>query len=73
MNIATMRQAIADAYPRRGWRSKVATMNDEQVLAIYKSMERDGRLYQHAKKQENDERRINAAIRAFNHNGPFAT
>ena len=59
MNIATMRQAVADAYPRRGWKTKVINMSDEQVLAIYKSMERNGRLFNHAKqrvKREPDER-----------------
>ena len=45
MNIAAIRTAVADAYPRRGWRKKVLQMSDEQVFAIYKNMERNGRLY----------------------------
>ena len=56
MNIATMRCAVADAYPRRTWKEKVKNMSDEQVLAIYKSMSNDGRLFIHAKNQLKKER-----------------
>lgn len=51
MNIAAVRTAVADAYPRRGWRKKVMQMSDEQIFGIYKSMERDGRLFKHSKKK----------------------
>lgn len=61
MNIATARQAIADAYPRRTWREKVKKMSDNQVLAIYKSMERDGRLFKHSVAESNRERYSNLA------------
>ena len=56
MNIASIRTAVADAYPRRGWREKVKKMSDEQVFAMYKSMERNGRLFNHAKKDDKRER-----------------
>ncbi len=63
MNITSIRCAVADAYPRRTWREKVKEMSDEQVLAIYKSMERDGRLFDHTKNQLKKERRENGASR----------
>ena len=46
MNTATMRTALADAYPRRTWRRKVMNMSEAQVVAIYKNMERTGQLFQ---------------------------
>ena len=63
MNIATMRSAVADAYPRRTWREKVQNMSDEQVLAIYRSMSNDGRLFTHAKNQLKKEREENESTR----------
>lgn len=52
MNIAIMRSALAEVYPRRGWKSRVADMSDEQVFATYKRMEREGQLYVHRMSSE---------------------
>lgn len=56
MNIAMMRAAVGNAYPRRTWKNKVLNMSDEQVLAIYKSMVNDGRLFNHTKQDLQKER-----------------
>ena len=52
MNIATMRIAVADSYPRRGWREKVKRMPEEQILAIYKRLEREGKLKDNLKEKQ---------------------
>jgi len=35
MSVADMRAAIANVYPGKSWKSKVARMADQQVMAIY--------------------------------------
>lgn len=67
MNTATMRTALADAYPRRTWRHKVMNMSEAQVVAIYKNMERTGQLFDHIRKrtpQDDEDVRIAARMRA---------
>lgn len=45
MKIEQMRQAIANVYSGPTWRTKcLYEMSDNQVVAIYKDMERTGRL-----------------------------
>lgn len=51
MNTATMRAALAEVYPRRTWKARVKQMSEDQVVAVYKSMEREGRLFKHEKEQ----------------------
>ena len=47
--IAAMKYAITEVYPGPTWRIKVQTMKDDQVIAIYSRMKRDG-IFEKAKK-----------------------
>ena len=38
MNINEMRRYVSDSYPGLSWKSKVARMPQNQVIAIYKSL-----------------------------------
>ena len=44
MTIDQMRNALINRYPGSKWQQKVRNMDDRQVAAIYKCMEREGRL-----------------------------
>jgi len=44
MTIERMREELAKAYPAPKWAKRVAQMDDRQVFAVYKDMERNGRL-----------------------------
>ena len=44
MKIDQMRDELIKAYPGPGWRMRVMEMGDRQVFAIYRSMQRTGRL-----------------------------
>lgn len=44
MSIEQMRVEIVKVYPGTKWRKRVERMPDDQVLAIYKSFERTGKL-----------------------------
>ena len=50
-----MRCALAEVYPGDGWKQKVIKMEDRQVIATYKRMERDGDLYKRNKYCPNKE------------------
>lgn len=47
MTTDQMRCAIVEAYPGPRWKERVKGMSDERVIAMYKRMEREGRLYKH--------------------------
>lgn len=38
MTLQQMRNFISEAYPGQGWRVKVACMQTNQVIAVYKSL-----------------------------------
>lgn len=52
MTIDQMRNALAQVYSGPTWRLRVSGMDDRQVIAIYKSMEREGRLEKKKLKKE---------------------
>lgn len=43
MTINQMREAVAQAYSGRKWKTKVARMDDGQILAIYQDFQRKGK------------------------------
>ena len=49
MTVEAMRTAIMEVYPGPTWRIKVQAMKDNQVIAIYKHMQRDN-VFERAKK-----------------------
>ena len=49
MDVSKMRCTLAELYTGPKWKLKCQTMPDRQVIAIYKDMERKGRLKQNAK------------------------
>lgn len=51
MDVAKMRCTLAELYGPN-WKLKCQTMPDRQVVAIYKSMERQGRLKKKPKRRE---------------------
>lgn len=55
MTLNAMRTALAEVYPGPKWRLKCQTMEDRQVLAIYKSMERKGQLNKKRQKKKHNE------------------
>lgn len=69
MKMSDIRQLVIDAYPMRGWRRKVELMEDEQVIAIYKSMREQDRLNRNSKKKDDNKPRY--IYNVYNHNGPF--
>lgn len=42
MIVETMRTTLLKVYPGRTWKKKIQAMEDDQVIAIYKRMQRDG-------------------------------
>ena len=44
MTVEKMRAALAEVYSGNIWRLRVSGMEDRQVVAIYKSMQAEGRL-----------------------------
>ena len=44
MTVDGMRSRIADAYPYPKWQQKVANMHENQVIAIFKTMQELNRL-----------------------------
>lgn len=52
MNVYKMRSALTDAYTGASWKDRVNHMTDDQVIAIYKRMERAGELYKHKRRTE---------------------
>lgn len=52
MTADKMRNALMEVYSGPLWRMRVSGMDDKQVVAIYKSMEREGRLTRHKSKKE---------------------
>lgn len=47
MRICDMRKTVAETYSGLSWKDRVKHMPDDQVLAIYKRMEREGELRIH--------------------------
>lgn len=43
MRVETMRAEIAKCYPAKKWQDRVKNMLPNQVIAIYKKFEKDGR------------------------------
>lgn len=54
MDVNKMRSALSELYPGDNWKLKCQTMPDRQVVAIYKNMERTGRLKKKKPKKEPD-------------------
>ena len=52
MNTAKMRSALAEVYSGASWKDRVQCMSEEQVLATYKRMEREGQLFKHSRRTE---------------------
>ena len=52
MDVNKMRCALSELYSGDNWRLKCQTMPDRQVVAIYKNMERTGRLKKKKPKKE---------------------
>ena len=44
LTVGFMRQKIAEVYDTMNWRDKVSKMYDDQVIAIYYSLLRNGKL-----------------------------
>lgn len=38
------RKAVSDAYDGKGWKNKVIDMTDAQVIAVYISLKKQGRI-----------------------------
>lgn len=50
MTVEKMRSALAEVYPGTStWRMRLQQMPDRQVIAIYKNMSRNDKLYAHKK------------------------
>ena len=47
MTTNQMRSALVQAYPGPKWKLKVSEMEDRQVFAVYKNMQRRGNLKKH--------------------------
>ena len=62
MKTDQMRGVLAEIYPGPKWRFKCQTMPDRQVVAIYKDMERKGRLNKKNKKPKRKEPGIFDAV-----------
>lgn len=54
MNIYQMRAILADVYTGSSWKDRVRYMSDDQVLAVYKRLERKGELYKHNRRTSHD-------------------
>ena len=46
MNIETMRREIAKVYTGNGWQKKVKAMPENQVVAVYHTFQKNGKLNQ---------------------------
>lgn len=44
MSVADMRRLVANAYNGESWKSKVRRMPDDQIVAIFYSMVRNGQI-----------------------------
>ena len=44
MNTDQMRELVKDAYPGPNWKAKVAKMPDGQIIALYHSLIRFGKI-----------------------------
>lgn len=55
MTVDQMRNALAQIYSGPMWRLRVGGMSNRQVVAIYKSMEREGRLEKKKPKKQEPE------------------
>lgn len=47
MTIDQMKNTLIAAYPGDKWKKKVQAMENRQIVAIYKTMERTDRLFKH--------------------------
>lgn len=54
MTTDQMRNALIQAYPGPIWKKKVIAMEDRQVVAIYKTMERTDRLVKRKPKRKKE-------------------
>ena len=49
-SVGAMRCALVEAYPgNERWKKRVEGMPEYRVIAVYNSMQREGRLYRHEK------------------------
>ena len=60
MNVYTMRSALAEVYSGDSWKEKVKKMTDEQVLAVYKRLERAGQLFKHNRRTLHSDKPLEA-------------
>ena len=51
MDVEKMRSTLAELYTGPGWKLRCQQMPDRQIVAIYKDMEKKGRLKQNAKRK----------------------
>ena len=61
MTTEQMRARLAEVYPGPKWHLRLAKMDDRQVVAIYKCMQRTGQL-KRKKHQKKNEPGVRAAI-----------
>lgn len=54
MRICDMRKTVAETYSGLSWKDRVKHMPDDQVLAVYKRMEREGELRIHNRRSPPD-------------------
>lgn len=54
MTVEAMRTEVGNAYNGIRWKLRVMTMSDRQVIAIYKSIIEEGRIFKHQAKQKNE-------------------
>ena len=52
MDVECMRGTLLEVYPGEGWKRRVTRMQESQVVAIYKSLERRQELFPHQNKKE---------------------
>lgn len=52
MTVDQMRNALAEVYSGPVWRMRVSGMDDRQVIAIYKCMQKENRLHPKKLKKE---------------------
>lgn len=68
MHISNIRQKVIEVYSKPGWRDKVLHMSEEQVFAIFKSLQERGMIPDHILKQHNKPK---VKYIAYDHNGIF--
>ena len=65
MNVAQMRDYISNAYPGDKWKARCACMHSNQVIAIYHSLARQGKLNRKPKKPAKEESKAGIQLTIF--------